>query len=266
MKKYFFVVSFTIYSILFLFSSNGFDYFPLNNTGREWFWIAKENDTTYKIHWEFVGMENIYIASENVSAYKIKINKTNDFFYVFSDTEYMYIYDPTNNSTKKILPRNVSLNQEWSHENYKYTITKLDNDELRVDYSNNSNSIKGYQLFKKGVGLSYIFEKNDYTSYSLELVDLFTKSEEKIARPKYEYPFITTLNPKRSYVQIGYMAIRNNALRLVSSAKRNQLDAVILVENDGKNYRVYIECEPKDQEDILRRAKAISSDAFIKRF
>jgi len=234
MKKYFFITLFTFYSLLFLFSFDGFDYFPLTNSNREWFWLAKENDTVYKVHWEFVGV--------------------------------MYIYDPTNSSIKKVLPRNIELNREWSYENYKYTITKIDNDEIRVDYYNTINSIKGYQIFKKTVGLSYIFEKNDYTSYSLELVDLFTKSEEKIVKPKYEYPFVDTLNPKRSYVQIGYMAIKNNALKLVSSAKRNQLDAVILVENDGRNYRVYIECDPREIQDVLKKAKEVSSDAFIKRF
>ena len=266
MKKYFFITLFAFHSLLFLFSFDGFDYFPLTNSNREWFWLAKENDTIYKVHWEFVGVDNIPIDSKIMLAYKIKINKTNDFFYIFSDREYMYTYDPSNNSIKKVLPRNIELDKEWDDENYKYTITKIDNDEIRVDYYNTINSIKGYQIFKKTVGLSYIFEKNDYTSYSLELVDLFTKSEEKIVKPKYEYPFVDTLNPKRSYVQIGYMAIKNNALKLVSIAKRSQLDAVILVENDGRYYRVYIECDPRDQEDILRRAKAISSDAFIKIF
>ncbi len=265
MKKYLFIVLFTFYSMLYLFSADGFDYFPLNNS-MEWFWLAKENDTTYKINWELIGVENITINSKKMLAYKIKINKTNDFFYVLSDNDYLYIYDPSNNSTKKVLPRDVALNKSWSHENYNYTITKLDNNELRVDYSNSSNSIKGYQLFKKSVGLSYIFEKNDYTSYSLELVDLFTKPAAKIEQKKYEYPFVDSLNPERGYVQIGYMSKKDNAMKLLDEAKKYQFDAVILVENGGKNYRVYIECDPKDVNSVLKKAKEISSDAFIKKF
>ena len=273
MKKYFFIALFTIYSILFLFSLDGFDYFPLDNS-KEWSWIAKENYTTYKIHWELIGIENILIDFEKVLAYRIRIDKTNDFFYFFSDMEYIYIYDPSNNSKKKILPRNVSLNGEWYNETYKYTITRLNNNELRVDYSNSANSTKGYQLFKRTVGLSYIFEKNNYTTYSLELIDFVKKPEERIVQQKpeekielnkYEYPFFTDLNPNRVYVQIGYMSIKDNAIQLFNKAKKHQLDAVIQVENDGRNYRVYIECDPKDQYDVLERARGVSSDAFIRR-
>ncbi|HOV13552.1 MAG TPA: SPOR domain-containing protein [Spirochaetota bacterium] len=261
---------------------SGSIYFPLF-VGQKWVWEISVNEKKNKMSWEIISYNIINDVSndlKDIYGYEVTAGDEIGNWYFIEYDGFICSYnlkEDANYQITRLFPINPQVGEVWNFLQDNYSISEIDEDKVKVQYENEEEGRFGFQVFKKNIGLSEMFEsskKNDgnnilkytlleYNKISDVIFSKYEVSDEKKSTVKNEDFIIQELSKESLYVQVSSFNSSKNALAYSNNLKSKGFNPKIFQDKDGY-YKILLDSTSDEKTFIEKVRKDVEKSAFIK--